>query len=133
MIILNGFDDIGLLILRVLLGFIFFTHAIPKLKMPRAMAKSMNKPAAMIASLGTLEFVSGLALIFGVLTQFAALAVGLVMLGSLYYKIFVWKIPFVSMEKPGWELDLILLGAAIVVLFVGAGSLSVDVSLGFWP
>ena len=43
MLLFEGLESYGLLVLRVFLGIIFIYHGIPKLKMPEAMAKGMGK------------------------------------------------------------------------------------------
>ena len=132
MILFEGLGGLGLLILRLFLGFIFLYHSIPKLKMPKEMAKGMGKSTGFVVLLGSVEFLSSLALIFGLFAEVGALLIGLVMLGALYHKWFVWKVPFSAMDKLGWEFDLILLGAAIAILFLGAGAISLDALFGFW-
>jgi uncharacterized membrane protein YphA (DoxX/SURF4 family) len=47
----------------------------------------------------------------------------------MYFKINKWNVPFVSTEKMGWEYDLVLLCAAIAILTIGAGSVSLDAVL----
>ena len=38
------------------------------------------------------------------------------MLGAIYFKIFKWKMPFTSQTSTGWEFDLVLLAAGLVIL-----------------
>ncbi len=133
MLLFEGLGDFGLLVLRVFLGIIFIYHGFPKLSMPKAMAKGMGWSSGSVVFLGLVELLSGLALILGFYTEIAALLVALVMLGALFHKMFKWNIPFSAMEKTGWEFDLILFGAAVAVLFLGAGSISLDSLFGLWP
>src|SRR3989344_7496539 len=126
MLLTNGLESWGLLVLRVFLGAIFFYHSIPKLKNPGMIGKGMGWSSSSIFLLGFVEFISSLALILGFYTEIGALLVGLVMLGAIYYKVSKWKIPFSAMDKMGWEFDLILLGAAAAVMFIGAGAFSLD-------
>ena len=133
MLLFEGFQSWGLLLLRVFLGIIFIYHGMPKLSMPKAIAKGMGWSSGSIVLLGLVELLSGLALILGFYTEIAALLIIIVMLGALWHKMFKWKIPFSAMDKMGWEFDLILLGAAIVLLFVGVGSISLDALFGLWP
>jgi len=86
-----------------------------------------------VVLLGLVEFLSGLALVLGLYAEIGALLVGIIMLGALWHKMFKWNIPFFAMDKTGWEFDLILLGAAISILFLGAGSFSLDSMMGLWP
>ncbi|HKZ33811.1 MAG TPA: DoxX family protein [Candidatus Nanoarchaeia archaeon] len=133
MLLFEGFGSWGLIILRVFLGIIFIYHGMPKLSMPKAMAKGMGWSTGSVFLLGLVESLSGLALILGFYTEIAALLVGIVMLGALFHKMFKWNIPFSAMDKMGWEFDLILLGAAIALLFIGAGLYSLDYMLGIFP
>ena len=93
----------------------------------------MGWSSGSVVLLGLVELLSGLALILGFYAEIGALLVGIVMLGALFHKMFKWNIPFSAMDKMGWEFDLILLGAAVAVLFLGAGAVSLDNMLGIWP
>jgi putative oxidoreductase len=116
------YGDLGMWLLRLVLGVVFVAHALPKLQKPAHMAQGMGWPPAAIQFLGLVELLGGLSVILGVWTQLGALLLGLVMLGALYHKIFTWKQPFKVVEKPGWEFDLLLLAAALAVLLTGGGS-----------
>jgi putative oxidoreductase len=75
---LNPYTDIALLVLRVFLGLIMVVHGVPKLMGParqqmRAGMSQLGIPAALFDLVGLLEFIGGLALIFGVLTRVASL------------------------------------------------------------
>ena len=133
MLLFNGLGNWGLLILRIFLGIIFVYHGMPKLGMPKAMAKGMGWSSASVVLLGLVEFLSGLALILGFYTEIAALLIALVMLGAIWYKMVKWKVPFSAMDKSGWEFDLILLGAAIAIVLIGAGTVSLDTILRIFP
>ena len=119
-------EDTALLILRVVLGLIFIYHSIPKFKAPSLMAKGLGKSKGFVVTLGVMEFTAGLFLILGFLTQIGALLIVIVMLGALYYKVIKWKIPFSAPDKLGWEFDIILLAAAIALLLIGPGAISID-------
>ena len=135
MVLIDGFQDWGLLALRVAIGAIFVYHGMPKLKseMAKKMAPGIGIPVGLFTLIGLGEVVAGLAAILGVYTQIAGLFIGLVMIGALYLKVTKWKVPFSSMKGPGWEFDLILLGAAIALFLVGSGAISVDAAIGLWP
>ena len=130
MLLIEGLSDFGLLVLRVFLGIIFIYHGMPKLTMSGTMAKGMGWSSGSVVLLGLVELLSGLALILGFYTEIASIFVAVVMLGALFHKMFKWNIPFSAMDKMGWEFDFILLGAAIAVLFLGAGSISLDAMFG---
>ena len=131
LLFLGGSGDIGLLALRITLGLVFLYHSMGKLRMPGMMAKGMGMSIGMIVMLGIVEFLSSLAIIFGFLTQIAAIILGLIMIGAIFMKIGKWRMPFGVSEKPGWALDLVFFGAAIALLFLGAGGISLDALFGW--
>ena len=116
-------SDIVLYLLQVVVGAIFIYHALPKVRNPKAMAQGIGFPAGAVAMLGTVELVSGLALVFGVFAQVAAILLSIVMLGAIYFKMAKWKVPFSAQDKTGWEFDLVLLASNILILTTGGGSI----------
>ena len=72
MLLANGLDSWGLLVLRVFLGAIFFYHSIPKLIASGKMAKGMGWSSSSVFLLGFVEFISSLALIFGFYAEIGA-------------------------------------------------------------
>ena len=76
--------------------------------------------------LGAVESLSALSMIAGLHTQYAAVALSVVMLGALYMKIFKWKMKFIEEKATGWELDFVLLCANIFILTFGAGSIALS-------
>ncbi len=121
-------EDYGLLALRIALGIIFIYHSWPKIKNPNMM-KQVFGNSILPVILGLFELIAGLLILIGLVIQFASIILIIVMLGALYYKIIKWKIPFASQNSSGWEFDLLILAAAILLLFIGAGSLSIDNTL----
>ena len=71
--------------------------------------------------LGLVELACGLGVMFGVLTQLAAIGLILVMLGAIGKKIFVWKIGFWGGKAYGWHYDLMLVVMNLVILFFAGG------------
>ncbi len=150
---LSAYTDLGLLVLRIFLGFIMIVHGIPKLMGParqqmRGGMTQMGIPGGLFDLVGLLELVGGVALILGVLTRVAALLFALEMVGTIY--LYLAKlgrfIPPPEMLQQmvagsrrvmrgfiagvgGWEFDLLILGAALVLLTAGAGSISFDAVL----
>lgn len=114
--------DVGVLLLRVAVAAVFLYHALPKLKAPAEMAKGIGWPSWAPALLGGVETLGALSVALGVYAQVGAAALGIVMLGALYYKSVKWKMPFSAMDKPGWELDLVLLAANLAIFLSGAGA-----------
>lgn len=120
------YNDIGLFILRLAVAVVFIYHALPKLKNAGGMGQMMGMPAGMVFLLGAVELLSSAGLALGVYTQLAALLLGLVMIGAIYFKTAKWSVPFAAMDKTGWEFDLILLAANIVILVNGGGAIGIQ-------
>ena len=135
MLIFEGFQDTGLLALRLVIGFIFLYHGLPKIREPHQLARFMGKPnlAWFAVLLGIVESLAGAFVIFGFLTEIVGIVFTVILLSAHYFHIFKWKSPFTSIEKFNWQFDFALLGGAIVLMFLGAGSLSIDAMIGLWP
>lgn len=120
------YSDWALALLRIILGILLLLHGLPKLKSIKTTSANFAamgfKPGGFWGPLvACAEFFGGLALVFGIWTQFAAAVIAI-----QFLVITIWKIirrqPFVG----GLELDLLILGAALVLLTQGAGALSLD-------
>jgi putative oxidoreductase len=116
----------GLLLLRVVVGAIMIVHGFPKLKNLKATGAGFAgmgfRPGIFWGTVtALLESFGGIALVLGILT--VPLAAFFVV---EFLVIIIWKIgkhmPFVG----GWELDLLILAAAAVLFFSGAGAISLD-------
>ena len=90
------YADAGFFILRLAVGVVFLYHGWPKIKNPKQMASGIGWPTGAVTLLGLVESISGLALMFGVWTQLAALLLAIVMLGAWYYKAVKWHFPLFS-------------------------------------
>ncbi len=112
---LSQYSNIGLLILRLTVAFIFIYHALPKINKTRVVAQGMNMPVIFVLLLGMVELLASLGLIFGFYIQFFALLLGVVISGAIWFKAVKWRIPFYARETTGWEFDLILLASNIVI------------------
>lgn len=117
------YNDMGLFILRLAVAAIFIVHSLPKIKNAKGVAQGMGMSANSVLILGLVEFISSTGLILGFYAQFSALLLAIVMVGAIWLKTTKWKVPFTAMDKMGWEFDLILLSANIVILFGGGGSI----------
>lgn len=123
----------ALTILRVIVGFLFAAHGWQKFNQftiagTQAAFSKMGVPAADAVApvVATLELVGGIALILGVLARVFAILLALNMLGALFL---VHAPAGVFAEAGGFELVLLLAGAALAVGLTGAGRLSVDRAL----
>lgn len=121
-----------MLFLRIALGAIFLVHGMPKVKMAQQIAPMMEMSAGMVILIGLVEILGAIAVLIGLFTTLGSLGMAAIMVGAMHYKINKWHAPFTAMDKMGWEYDLILLAAALMLATTGAGPLSIDAMLGMW-
>jgi len=114
--------DLGLFLLRLGLAIIFLYHGGMKLKAPGMMAKGLGWQSWQVSLLGLVEVIGALSVLVGVYAPYGGLALALVMIGALYFKMVKWKIPFFGMDKMGWEFDLILLVVSLAVFLGNVGA-----------
>ena len=125
---LSQYGDWALLAIRIAVGAIFIAHGQGKRGLWKAQP-SEQLPAGLLKLMRFLSIVEplgGLAVLLGFLTPLAAIGLGLVMLGALRYKIFIWQSPFSATDKLGWEFDLLILAACLALLLMGGGAFSLD-------
>jgi uncharacterized membrane protein YphA (DoxX/SURF4 family) len=123
---LHQLSDWGLLALRFGVGMSFWVHGTAKRAMWK-MAPSPQLPARLLSTLRLLAIVEPLgavAAFAGFLMQPAAVGFVVIMLGAIRLKAVQMKRGF-SVDG-GWELDFVLLTAALTLLVLGAGAFSVD-------
>ena len=123
-------EDLGKLVLRVVLGVLILLHGIFKMTHPQAfgfitkMVEQAGLPGAFAYLVYVGEIVAPVLLIIGLWSRVGALIVALNMLFALGL---VHKNQFGMLnENGGWQLELqaMYLAAAIVVALIGAGRYS---------
>ena len=121
--------DVGLALLRVILGVVFFAHGYLKFfKMGMdgvvGFFTSLGIPAPTIAAWGVtiLEMVGGLALILGVLTPVIAILFAIEMAGVIFFA----KRGQGFFAPKGYEFELTLLVASLALALSGPGAFSLD-------
>ena len=77
-------------------------------------------PVPVIGLIGLAEGAGALGVVSCVLGQLAALGLLLLMLGTIFIHVFVWKSPYWA-EKGGWEYDLMLFTLSAVIVSFGVG------------
>ncbi|HVW66274.1 MAG TPA: DoxX family protein [Candidatus Peribacteraceae bacterium] len=117
---LHMYADWGLLALRLVLGIVFLYHGSKKLN---------GKMGGFMLFIGICEFIAGLAVLVGFLTQIAALGLGIIMIGAWFKKSNEWNVPFSAQDKMGWEFDMTLLGVCIALFLIGGGLYGLDYML----
>ncbi|MGA7907870.1 MAG: DoxX family protein [Candidatus Sulfotelmatobacter sp.] len=119
---LARFTDLGILLLRLMVGLVFVTSGYSHLKDPAARAQSIEMSKGFTIFLGIVEVAGGLAVAFGVFTQLAAFGLILVMLGAMQKKIFAWHTGFWGEKNSGWHYDLIFALMNLVIAFTNGGA-----------
>ncbi|OGL37918.1 hypothetical protein A3B63_00925, partial [Candidatus Saccharibacteria bacterium RIFCSPLOWO2_01_FULL_49_22] len=115
---------LSLLLIRLVVGFSFIVASRNKSKDIKKFARNNGMPVPVAMLVMTAEMATGLALIFGVFTQIAALAIMLLMIGTMRLHIFKWKSPYWA-AKGGWEYDLMLFAMASIIFVFGGGKFEV--------
>ena len=125
------FSDWSILILRIILGLVLLAHGWPKIKNLSGNAQNFAgmgfKPARFWGTIAAVvEFFGGLFLIIGLLTQLVALLV------AIQFVVAILKVKGKQGLVNGYELDLLILGAALLLVTVGGGFYSLDVFLNLF-
>lgn len=118
------YATLSLLLLRLMVALVFGTSGFGHLKSPRERAQSIGMSVGFTVFLGAAEVAGAIALALGVLTQWAALGLILVMLGAIYMKIAKWKTGFWGEKSMGWHYDLIFIVMNLVILCTGGGKIA---------
>ena len=115
------FADLGLLLLRLMIGIVFFTSGWSHVTKPAERSKSIGMSKGFTVFLGLAEIAGSLGIVFGVFQQLAAIGLILLMLSAIQKKIFVWHTGFWGEKTYGWHYDLTFVIMCLVVLFTDGG------------
>ena len=120
----HGLHDAAQMGMRTAIGVIFIVHGFGKFGNPGfgGWISSMGIPAEMQIPIALAEFIPGILLVIGVLTRISASLISIVMLGA----IFLVKGASSLTGDGGYEFDLILLAACLVVIVAGPGRVSLS-------
>lgn len=126
------------LVLRVVIGGVFIWHGIDKFDAGIPMIEDMftmwgvPAPALTAPLTAIVEIVAGSMLVLGLGTRIAAMALSVLMIGSLLYV--KQDLGIISSEPmPGAELDLTLLAGLVAIALQGPGVAAVDHQIGIEP
>lgn len=116
----------GVLFLRVVFGVIMMVHGFPKLKHLKETGINFSgmgfRPGSFWGTIAAfLESFGGLAIILGIMTVPVA-----TLFAIEFLVIVIWKLAKHGAFVSGWEFDLLLLAAAGILFFFGAGAISLD-------
>lgn len=119
---LSRFTDLGLLLLRLMIGLVFVTSGYSHVTKPAERSKNIGMSVGFTIFLGVAEIAGALAVAAGVLTQLAAFGLILIMLGAISKKIFAWHTGFWGEKSSGWHYDLMFILMNLVIAFTDGGS-----------
>ena len=120
--VLSEFTDIALLLLRLMVGLIFFTSGWKHTTNPQARSKDIETSVGFALFLGIAECAGALGVAFGVLTQFAAIGLILIMMGAIQKKIFKWHMSFWGPHgTDGWSYDTMMILMNLVIATTAGG------------
>jgi len=118
---LARFTDLGLLLMRLMIGIVFLSSGWSHVKDPAKRGQSIGMSKGFTILLGSAEIAGSLGIVLGVLQQLAAIGLILIMLGAIYKKIFTWHTGFWGDNASGWHYDLTFVIMCLVVLFTNGG------------
>ncbi len=115
------FEDLGLLILRLMIACVFFSSGLSHARDPVGRGKSIGASPGVALFIGIAEMAGAVGVASGLLIQFAAIGLMLVMLGAMQKKIFVWRTGFWGDKTYGWHYDLMFFVMCLVIVVTGGG------------
>jgi len=118
---LTQFTDVGLLLLRLMVGVVFFTSGRNTLKDPDARSKNIEMSKPFTIFLGAAEALGALGLIVGILTQLAGIGLMVISFGAIWKKVAAWHTGFWGEKAEGWSYDLILICMNVVIVATDGG------------
>lgn len=119
----NKLQDIALWGLRAAVGVIFIAHGMGKFNpgFVGFLTGPLGLPAEMQIPIALAETVPGILLIVGVLSRISSSLLSIVGLGAIFYVRGASNLT----GEGGYELDLILLAANLVIIVAGPGRVSI--------
>lgn len=126
---MNNAQQVGTVVLRVVLGIIFFVHGLDKflggIENISGWFQSIEIPGFLAYAVATVELVGGLALIMGICTRLVSALLAIILLiATLKVKLGVGFMG--NGQIAGYEFDLSLLAIALYLVLSGSYLWSLD-------
>jgi putative oxidoreductase len=121
---LSAGTDYALLFLRLMVALVFLNSGYGHATKSEERSKSIGMSKGFTMFLGVAEMAGAAGVLLGVLTQWAAAGLILIMLGAIQKKIMVWKTGFWGKDSLGWNYDLIFVSMLLVILTTAGGALA---------
>lgn len=119
---LAKFTDLALLLLRFMIGLVFFTSGWKHATNPEARSKGIEMSKGFTLMLGVAECAGAAGVVVGVLTQFAAIGLSIIMLGAIQKKVFKWKTGFWGRHgTDGWSYDVTMILMNFIIATTSGG------------
>lgn len=121
----NKLHDITHWGIRASIGVIFIFHSIKKFS-PSWQEWLLNNwlPAELQIPIALAEFLGGIFLIAGVLTRITGVVFSIILLGAIFKIKGLEK--FAGGQFTGWEFDLVMLAACLMIIITGPGRASIS-------
>ena len=124
--IFSGFVPLALLFLRIILAIMFIDSGRRHMQDPKGRGEGLGFSPAFTWFLGFVEVAGGILILIGLFTHYAAFFLSGVMVGAIYFKMFVWKTGIYGNNNDGWYYDALLLAGTSILFAIGAGELALD-------
>ena len=127
----DGPGAVGILFLRVFLGYAMAAHGLGKIQNPFGWMQGSDVPGILQALAAVSEFFGGLAIMFGVLTPLACLGVMSTMFVAVLSSLLKGDASFIGGRgvENSYELAASYFLFALTIFLTGPGLLSVDAAL----
>lgn len=117
-------QEVGAIILRVVLGLIFFSHGLDKFQggigNTVSFFDSIGVPGFSAYIIATIELVGGIAMVLGIGTKVVSILFAIIMIGAMF------TVKFSAGFLGGFELDLAFLAMSVYIALSNRISLSLD-------
>ncbi|MGH1568835.1 MAG: DoxX family protein [Nitrosopumilus sp.] len=106
------------------IGVIFIVHSLKKFDPSwQEWLASIGIPPEMQLPIALAEFIGGILLLVGILTRVTGMIFAVILLGAIFH--IRWENGF-FISQGGWEWDLVMLAAVLVIIVTGPGRISIS-------